>query len=258
MPSRDSLPDHELRELDLLALGILRERDQQIWDAYKRFSFHEVVRLMNDYVVTLSAEYADAIKDPLYCEAAGGRVRRSVQTAIYEMTRTIATWMAPVLCFTAQDVADELSRATGESFDVHAAVRLVDEGEKMGNPNKRWFDEIRPRREAILQPLEKFRAEGHKPLEARVRVKPALADRPHWQWNAGLLTELAGVSRLELDAADAPGPTEIVIDEAPGPECPRCWRRTGEAKGPPSEPNLCARCAAVVSSLPIHLAEEPS
>jgi isoleucyl-tRNA synthetase len=249
VPSRDGLPDPDLRELDLLALGILRERDHQIWDAYKRFAFHEVVRLMNDYVITLSAEYADAVKDPLYCEGAGGRVRRSVQTALYEMTRTIAHWMAPVLCFTAQDVADELARATTERFDVHAAVRLVDEGEKMGNPNKRWIDEVRPRREAILRPLEKFRAEGHKPLEARVHVTPAREERPHWQWNLQLLTELVGVSRIELNAGDASGPTEIAIDEAPGPECPRCWRRTGEAVGPAFEPNLCARCADVVKGV---------
>jgi hypothetical protein len=108
---------------------------------------------------------------------------------------------------------------------------------------------VRPRREAILRPLEKFRAEGHKPLEARVRVKPAREERPHWQWNVGLLTELVGVSRIELDAADAASATEIAIDEAPGPECPRCWRRTGEAVGPAFEPNLCARCAEVVKGI---------
>ncbi len=252
VPSRDRLEDHELREMDLLALGVLRERDHQVFDGYRRYSFHEVVRMINDYVITLSAEYLDPVKDPLYCEAPDSRVRRSVQTAIYEMTRTIALWMAPVLCFTAQDVADELGRLTGEPFDVHAAVRLVDEGEKLGNPNKRWTDEIRPRREAILQPLEKFRAAGHKPLEARVRVRPARDERPHWQWNLGLLTELTGVSRIELDAADVNvgDATEIVIDEAPLPECPRCWRRTGEASGSAVEPNLCARCAAVVAQLP--------
>jgi isoleucyl-tRNA synthetase len=254
VPSRDGLPDPDLRELDLLALGVLRERDHQIFDAYKRFAFHEVVRLMNDYVVTASAEYLDPVKDALYCEAAAGGVRRSVQTALYEMTRTIATWMAPVLCFTAQDIADELGRATGEPFDVHASVRLVDEGEKLGNPNKRWFDEVRPRREAILQPLEKFRAAGHKPLAARVRVKPAREERPHWQWNLGLLTDLVGVSRIELDPTDANvgAATEIAIDEAPGPECPRCWRRTGEVSGAKEDPNLCVRCAAVVAD--IHMA----
>lgn len=250
VPSRDTLADPDLRELDLLALGVLRERDHQIWDAYGRFAFHEVVRLINDYVVTASAEYFDPIKDVLYCEAPGSGARRSVQTAVHEMIRTIAQWMAPVLCFTAQDVADELTRTTGEAFDVHGAVRLVDRGEKMGNPNKRWFDEVRPRREAILQPLEKFRADGHKPLQARVRVKPARDERPHWQWNRDLLTELLGVSKIEVDEADAAGASEIAIDEAPGPECPRCWRRTGESCGPATEPNLCRRCAEVVAALP--------
>jgi isoleucyl-tRNA synthetase len=252
VPSRDRLEDHELRELDLLALGVLRERDHQIFDCYKRFSFHEVVRLMNDYAVTVSAEYLDPIKDALYCEAPGSRVRRSVQTAVYEMIRTVSLWMAPILCFTAQDVADDLGRATGESFDVHGMIRVVDEGEKLGNPNKRWTDEIRPRREAILQKLEAFRAAGHKSLEARVRVTPAAAERPHWQWSLGHLAELCVVSRVELDPADAPagGETVITVDEAPEPTCPRCWRRTGEAAGAgAADPNLCLRCAAVMNEM---------
>jgi isoleucyl-tRNA synthetase len=249
VPSRDRLEDHELRELDLLALGLLRERDHQVFDCYRRYAFHEIVRLINDYAITVSAEYLDPIKDPLYCEAPGSRVRRSVQTALYEMIRTVSLWMAPVLCFTAQDVADELGRATGEPFDVHGAVRVVDLGEKLGNPNKRWTDEIRPRREAILRQLEPFRAAGHKSLEARVRVTPAAAERPHWQWSLAHLAELCVVSRVELDTADAPpgSETQITVDEAPEPTCPRCWRRTGEAAGAgAADPNLCLRCAAVV------------
>jgi len=249
-PGSDRLEDHELRELDLLALGVLRERDQQIFEAYQRFAFHEVVRLMNDYAITASAEYLDPVKDALYCEAAASRPRRSVQTALHEMVRSLATWMAPVLCFTAEDVADELARATGERFDVHALSHPVPEGSKLANPNRRWLDEIRPRREAILQRLEAFRAAGHKSLEARVRVTPTAAERPQWQWNLEHLTELAVVSRIDLSPTDALHATEIAVDEAPGPTCPRCWRRTGEASGAPQDPNLCRRCAAVVAGLP--------
>ena len=94
---------------------MLRERDHQIFEAYKRFSFHEVVRLMVDYVVTVSAEYLDPVKDALYCEGPASPARRSVQTALYEMLRALSTWMAPILCFTAQDVADELAKVTGEA-----------------------------------------------------------------------------------------------------------------------------------------------
>jgi isoleucyl-tRNA synthetase len=249
----DALPDDRLRELDLLALGMLRERDHHIFEAYKRFSFHEVVRLLVDYMVTISAEYLDPVKDTLYCEAPGSRERRSVQTALYEMLRTMSVWMAPILVFTAQDVADELGRITGEPFDVHGAVRgeMMPTGREMKTPNKRWTDEIRPRRQAILRPLEAFRAAGHKSLEAKALVVPSGAERPHWQWNLAHLTELCVVSQIELSEQDAKGDTEVSVVEAPGPECPRCWRRTGGVYRAPKaggEP-LCERCANVVDAL---------
>jgi len=249
VPSRDALPDDELRELDLLALGVLRERDHQVFEAYKQYAFHDVVRLLTDYVITVSAEYLDPVKDALYCEAPGSRVRRSVQTALYEITRTVSLWMAPVLCFTAQDVADHLSRATGEPFDVHGAVRdeVIPTGKNPGQPNRRWTDEIRPRREAILRALEAFRAAGHKSLEAAVSVRPAAAERPQWEWNRQLLTELCIVSKLIVEDGTA-AETEITISEAPGPSCPRCWRRTGDAPTPGApSPELCHRCAGAVA-----------
>jgi isoleucyl-tRNA synthetase len=251
VPARDALPDDQLRELDLLALGLLREKDHHVFEAYRRFSFHEVVRHLMEYVVTVSAEYLDPVKDALYCEAPDGRVRRSVQTTLHEMVRTLATWMAPVLCFTAQDIADELTRVTGEPFDVHAEVHAeqAPPGKELKNPNKRWNDEIRPRRQAILRPLEAFRATGHKSLEARVEIKPAAAERPHWQWNLPHLLELCVVSQIELSPEDAAGETEIRVVEAPGPECPRCWRRTGGPYLPVGEAMLCERCAQVVGTI---------
>jgi hypothetical protein len=171
------------------------------------------------------------------------------------MLRALSTWMAPILCFTAQDVADELGKVTGEAFDVHGQVRseVWPEGREKKNWNRRWNEEIRPRRQAILRPLEAFRAAGHKSLEARVMVKPAAAERPHWQWNLTHLLELSVVSQIVLDPEDAAGETEIAVSEAPEPECPRCWRRTGgpyraPMSDPQSEP-LCERCADVVDSL---------
>jgi isoleucyl-tRNA synthetase len=250
-PPRDRLEDDRLRELDLLALGVLRERDHQVFEAYERYAFHEVVRLLSDYVVTVSAEYLDPVKDALYCEAPTSEIRRSVQTALYEMIRTLSTWMAPILCFTAQDVADELSRTTFEPFDVHGTARepVYPPGKTPANPNKRWTDEIRPRRDAILRPLEAFRAAGHKSLDARVRVTPSAAERPHWQWSLGHLTELAVVSRIEIDPADGTE-TRVEVDEAPYAACPRCWRRTGDPPTPGAlDPKLCRRCAQTLAAI---------
>ena len=246
VPSRDVVPDEKLRELDRLALAVLRERSAEIYAAYARYSFHDVVRLMVDYLVTVSAEYLGSIKDALYCEAAQSPERRSVQTALYEMVKTVATWMAPILCFSAQDVADELLRLTGTPFDVH--------GQMWPKPatasDSRWEKELRPLREAILAKLEAFRAAGHKALQASVTVTPTSAERPLWQKNLLHLAELCEVSRVELSPLDAAAPdvTVVTVGEAPLPECPRCWRRTGTASGHAQEPDLCIRCASVVNS----------
>jgi isoleucyl-tRNA synthetase len=148
------------------------------------------------------------------------------------------------MCFSAQDVADDLLRQTGTPFDVH--------GQVWPSPaqvtEKRWEKELRPCREAVLAKLEAFRAVGHKALEANVTVTPAAAERDLWKKNQAHLTELCEVARIEISSGDTTA-TEIVVTEAPGPECPRCWRHTGAASGHVQDPNLCIRCASVVSSL---------
>jgi isoleucyl-tRNA synthetase len=112
----------------------------------------------------------------------------------------------------------------------------------------RWEEELRPLRGKVLVKLEAFRAAGHKSLHAAVTVTPAASERPLWQENLAHLTELCEVSRIELTASDAAA-TEVTVGEAPLPECPRCWRRTGSASGHAQEPSLCIRCASVVNSL---------
>jgi isoleucyl-tRNA synthetase len=199
---------------------------------------------MVDYLVTVSSEYLGPIKDALYCEAANSPERRSVQTALYEMVKTVATWMAPIMCFSAQDVADELLRLTGTPFDVHGQIWPA--SAKMAEP--RWETELRPLRDAVLAKLEAFRATGHKALHANVTVTPATSERDLWKKNLAHLIELCEVSSIVLADSDSAS-TEIIVTEAPLPECPRCWRRTGAASGHASEPNLCIRCASVVSSL---------
>ena len=80
-------------------------------------------------------------------------------------------------------------------------------------------------------------------------MRPIAAEQGLWQRERENLLELTVVSQMEIAAENPTGATEIVVSEASGPECPRCWRRTGSASGYAAEPNLCVRCAAVVSLL---------
>ena len=145
--------------------------------------------------------------------------------------------MAPILCFSAQDVADELVRLTGKPFDVHASVRgelTPPMARGSGTPTSAGPTRSARAARRCSASWRAFRAAGHKSLEARVRVTPAAAERPHWQWNLDHLAELCVVSRVELDPTDAAAgaETSVVVEEAPWPDCPRCWRRTGDAPTP--------------------------
>jgi isoleucyl-tRNA synthetase len=110
--------------------------------------------LIVDYVVTVSAEYLDPIKDALYCEGAGSKVRRSAQTALYEMVRTIATWIAPILCFSAQDVADELGAAPASPSTCtgRRGPSWCRWARPCSRPTSAGWTRSGPRREQILRP----------------------------------------------------------------------------------------------------------
>ena len=169
VPARDLLPDEKLRDLDRLALTVLRDRDRQIFEAYQSYSFHDAVRLIVDYLVTVSAEFLGPIKDALYCEGANSPERRSVQTALYEMIKTVATWIAPVMCFSAQDVADELERQTGTPFDVHGQIlAAVGGGPALPQPSSSRLTAPRSTLMAKMSRLSRWQSRMHKAASSRL------------------------------------------------------------------------------------------
>ena len=51
----------------------------------------------------LGSFYLDVLKDRLYTTAPGSEARRSAQTALWYITKTLLRLMAPVLSFTAEE-----------------------------------------------------------------------------------------------------------------------------------------------------------
>ena len=51
----------------------------------------------------ISAFYFDIRKDSLYCDNANNEVRRSARTVLYEVFKCLTAWLAPVICYTAEE-----------------------------------------------------------------------------------------------------------------------------------------------------------
>jgi isoleucyl-tRNA synthetase len=177
----------------------------------------------------------------LYCEEAKGEKRRSAQTAIFTILHGLTKLIAPILCYTADEIWAELPRlAADDSSNVIFNQMPAKTGVQVSEEFIAKWVKIKEVRDLVLTALEAKRAakEIGKSLEAKVILKGD-ADMEKLQ------PELAAafiVSQVEVEAG---GDTlEILIQKADGVKCPRCWIYSADA----DENELCARCSQVVKS----------
>ena len=91
-------------ELERLMLHRLAELDPLIRGAYADFDFKRIFAALNAFMTSdLSAFYFDIRKDALYCDPYSSLTRKSCLTVLDQLFRCTVTWLAPLLCFTAEE-----------------------------------------------------------------------------------------------------------------------------------------------------------
>ena len=103
----------------LVRTAELLERAQT---AYNEYAFHKVYRGVYDFAtVDLSSFYFDILKDRLYTAPAGSVRRRAAQTTLYRIADALVRVLAPLLCFTADEVWTHLPAPQLREKSVHLA-----------------------------------------------------------------------------------------------------------------------------------------
>ena len=94
----------KMEPLDRLMLHKLAELDGVVRQAYANFDYARVIAALSQFMNSdLSAFYFDIRKDALYCEPPSSAKRLGALEAIEHIFRTLTIWLAPVLCFTADE-----------------------------------------------------------------------------------------------------------------------------------------------------------
>jgi isoleucyl-tRNA synthetase len=100
----DRIVPEKMPELERLMLHRLAELDLQIRAAYADFDYKRIFAALNAFMtVDLSAFYFDIRKDALYCDPYSSVTRKSCLTVLDHLFRATVTWLAPMLCFTAEE-----------------------------------------------------------------------------------------------------------------------------------------------------------
>jgi isoleucyl-tRNA synthetase len=256
-PAADSVATAELAPLDVWALSETRAAAARIRGGYEAYEFHVIYhQLVTLCSTTLSSFYLDIIKDRLYASAAKSVERRSAQTALYRIARTLAAAAAPVLAFTAEEIWGALPGKKEESVHL-AGFETLDDVPGDSVPAEAWGRLTRLREEAAVM-LEEARRDKviGSSLEGAIALTPSAAldaDRAATGNGARGLADIFIVSEtIEVDQAGATGDgwrdsqaypgLKLAFRRARGRRCDRCWKLTPEA----DETGLCARCRAVV------------
>ncbi len=247
----DKVACAKMPELERLMLHRLAELDPLVRDAYADFDFKRIFAALNAFMtVDLSAFYFDIRKDTLYCDPYSSMTRKSCLTVLDHLFRATVTWLAPMLCFTAEEawLAREPS-ATSVHLEAFAEVPQSWRDDALA---EKWR-KLRSLRRVVTGALEIERAQ--KRIGSSLEAAPIVYVADGELFAAAVdvdLAELCITSAATLVEGEGP-PEAFRLDEvhgvavdprrARGRKCARSWKITESVGLDPQFPDVTPRDA---------------
>ena len=209
--------------------------------AYESFAFHRVYHTLNQFcAVDLSSLYIDITKDRMYCDASDSPRRLATQIAMYQIFDALCRLLAPILVFT----AEEAWRHSGAGGSIH--LQELPQPQDRHHEASAQIAELLRLRGVIGQALEHARQEKliGNALEAAVILHSdsdvtTKIDKEHLE-EFFILSDLTIHQTKEASAS---------VTKTSFQKCARCWRHRPTVGASKVYPDLCDRCAEVVSVL---------
>ena len=247
-PNRDMVDEDQLFEIDRWALEACNTLTATMRDAYDHYDFSRAYHaLYNFCVIDMSNFYMDVIKDRLYC--ADDHARRCAQTALYRILVDFTKLLAPILCFTSQEIWSYVPKMPGMK-DYVVFEQMPEAKPEAGAEFTAKWDRIMAIRDDVKKVLEQARADKQIGSSLEAALTLYCNEELYHFLNAIPMDELADlfiVSQVSLEQGEG-GVKGIVdglgvhADHAAGAKCLRCWKYETTV----GENGLCPRCAKVL------------
>jgi isoleucyl-tRNA synthetase len=252
----ERIAPEKMPELERLMLHRLAELDALVRQAYADFDYKRIFAALSHFMTTdLSAFYFDIRKDALYCDPISSTTRRAALTVIDHLFRCTVTWLAPMLCFTAEEAWGERHK----SPDASVHLELFPEVPASWRDDKlaeKWR-KVRMVRRAVTGALEIERA--GKRIGSSLEADPFVyVSNPELYeamvgvdlaeiciTSAATLIEIEGESKVPAGAfqtPDVPG-VAVVTNLAAGTKCARSWKISPAVGSDPQFPDVTPRDA---------------
>ena len=247
-PAKDMVDDDQLFEIDHWALEACNKLTATMRDAYEHYDFSRAYHaLYNFCVIDMSNFYMDVIKDRLYC--ADDHARRCAQTALYRILVDFTKLLAPILCFTSQEIWSYIPKLDGMK-DYVVFEQMPEAKAAADEAFEAKWDRIMAIRDDVKKVLEQARADKviGSALEAGLTLY--CSKEVYDFLNAIPMDELADLFIVShVDLVEGEGGVKGLVEglgvsaaHAAGNKCLRCWKYETTV----GEDDLCPRCAKVL------------
>ena len=251
----DFVDAKEMLEFDKWALARLAKLVEATTQNYDEYRFHSAFRDWYDFIVGISSEYFDAVKDRLYSCAANSVERRSAQSVLANMLEAMVRQLAPILTFTCDEVWEDYPEGL-RTEDHAASVQLAGWPEQSdfkpqldcaeGEELIESYETVMLARDAVMKAIEDARCDGafSKSQEVAVTISgDAKAVNALSQHGSQALAEIFIVSDVAFEPVADSKEFIATVSAAHGEKCPRCWNYRDLGKD-----GLCSRCHSVVAA----------
>lgn len=220
---KDKIEYQDMPSYDQYQMVKLSEFITSILKSYENYNFQEVYKTVNNYIFNLSIFYLDFTKDILYIEKADSKVRRSVQTVLYEILFSLIRLLAPILPYTSEEVYGYLPNKKKDSVHLENNPKPVtyDNSEEL---EKMWskFFKVKDDVYKVLESARNEKVIG-KSLEAIVYIH--INDEEFMNYFKENIAQLLIVSKVEFTSDNLPKQQvcEVKVEALDGVRCERCW-----------------------------------
>ncbi|MFH1867564.1 MAG: isoleucine--tRNA ligase [Candidatus Omnitrophota bacterium] len=261
-PQKDPIPYKDLLEIDRWAISRAHSLVNEISSYYDSFQFHKAYHSLYGFCITeMSNFYLDILKDRLYTSKSDSLHRRSAQTAMHEVLKTLVAAIAPIMIFTAEEIWQNMPKLKNMPESVHLNLWPNPDSLKIDKDLEVKWQEIGNFRDTVLKLLEENRASGiiGSSLEAKVIIYTEGDEaRSSLKGDEKLLQDIFIVSQVEIRSQRPPDKAakyenmpqiSIIIEKAEGEKCGRCWNYSTSVGESGDYPDICHRCNLVLESM---------
>ena len=249
-PVEDAVSLDQMLPLDRYVVDLASRLQAEIADAYTHDRFFSIYHRLHHFCsVDMGAFYLDIIKDRLYTLPVDHPARRSAQTAMQHVLEALVRWLAPLCCFTAEEIWSQMQGERAESVMMATWYQGLTE---MPDDQRNFWRRLRAVREVVGPRLEELRRAKD--------IGSSLAAEITLETSGQLAKDLEQVgdelrfffisSDVRLGTVDSAADQTMIDGESlrfsvratEHSKCVRCWHHRDSVGAHSDHPELCGRC----------------